>query len=150
MEDNKKDDSFEKEKIGEQFDSPTKYKILVVEDERTSLVILEKLIHAYDKNIEVIAVDSASKGLYYYFTNRFDLVFLDIMMAHIDGDDFIKIVDENMKAGLINYNPNIIVQTSITSDFKLAILAQKKCVLNVIKKPITSKHIHDSLSQYLC
>lgn len=150
MEDNKKDYSLEKKKRGKQSDSPPKHRILVVEDEPTTLVILEKLIHAFDKNIEVIAVDSASKGLYYYFTNRFDLVFLDILMAHIDGNDFIKIVDENMKAGLIKNNPNIIVQTSITSDFKLSILAKKKCVLNVFKKPITTKHIHDCLSQYLC
>ena len=125
-----------------------KTKILIVDDELVNLNLLEDLITDFDNNIEIIAVDSASLGLYHYFTNSFDLVLLDIFMAHINGNDFITIVEENLKAGLVTHGPNIIVQTSMKEDFKISLLAKKECVLEVIRKPITPKHIQDCLSRY--
>ena len=146
---NLKDGSTETGKKDKQYDPTTKYKILIVEDERASQTILEKLIRMYDKNIEVISVDSGAKGLCHYFKNDFDIVFLDILMAHIDGNDFVKIVEENMKAGLITNKPNIIIQTSITSEFKLALLARNECILEIIRKPVTKNHIQECLPRYL-
>jgi len=125
-----------------------KCKVLIIDDEQINLVLLEEFVHDFDKDIETISVDSAAKGLFYYFTNNIDLVFLDIVMANINGKDFIDIVEENMKAGLLNCCPNIVVQTAMPSDVKINLLAKKKCVLEVIRKPITKQHIHDCLTHY--
>jgi chemotaxis protein histidine kinase CheA len=123
-------------------------KILIVEDELINRKLLEESIKSLHENIQIISVDSAAKGLCHFFTNCFDLVFLDIMMPRIDGNMFITIVEENLQEGLLKHKPNIVVQTAIQSLGKLTILAQNECVQEIIRKPIKAERIRDCVHRY--
>ena len=67
-------------------------KILVVEDEMTNRLVLETTIKKHNGRLDVVSVESAAEGIFHYLTDTFSLVFLDIMMPDVDGNDFLYIV----------------------------------------------------------
>ncbi|MEA1934056.1 MAG: response regulator [Thermodesulfobacteriota bacterium] len=127
-------------------------RILLIDDEIINRTLLKECIFNYRQDIEVIAVDSAEEGLYYYFadyfTDHFDLVLLDIMMPVIDGNHFIAIIEKNRQLGHITTPPNIVVQTAIQSMGELLSFTRKKCVQEVIKKPISTDRIIECVDRY--
>ena len=123
-------------------------RILLIDDEIINRTLLKECIFSYRKDIEVIAVDSAEEGLYYYFAGHFDLVLLDIMMPVIDGNHFIAIIEKNRQLGHITTPPNIVVQTAIQSMGELLSFTRKECVQEVIKKPISTDRIIECVDRY--
>lgn len=123
-------------------------RILLIDDEIINRTLLKECIFNYRNDIEIIAVDSAEEGLYYYFADHFDLVLLDIMMPVIDGNHFIAIIEKNRQLGHITTPPNIVVQTAIQSMGELLSFTRKECVQEVIKKPISTDRIIDCVDRY--
>ncbi len=123
-------------------------RILVIEDNPVNSRIMETVITKKRPDIEIISVDNGSEAVFFYLTQPFDLVFLDIMMAGINGYQFLSIVEENIKAGHIPFSANIVVQTAITSYAELKALAAKEIVQDVLRKPLTVLTIEECLALY--
>ncbi len=123
-------------------------KILVVDDEAVNRVLLQEFIKTFNKEIQITAVDSAAEAIFYYLTEEFDLVFLDIMMPDVDGNHFISIVEKNREAHNLSQEANIVVQTAVQSLEELLSIVRKDCVLEVIRKPIMRKRIYTCIERY--
>lgn len=126
----------------------TQGNILIIEDELINRTLLEALIRKESPLLNITSVDSAEEGLFYYFSQRFDLVFLDIMMPNVDGNHFISIVEKNHQAGHLRFVSNIVVQTAIPSLAHLTALAKRECVQEIIRKPITPFRIGECIRRY--
>ena len=122
-------------------------KILIVEDEPINQALIEANVKNFDESIEIVSVNSAEEGLFHFFTDNFSLIFLDIMMPIIDGNDFIAIVEKNLMKKNVKV-PNIVVQTAIQSLSQLTTLAKKECVQEIIRKPIPSDRIQECVKRY--
>jgi CheY-like chemotaxis protein len=127
---------------------PADTKILVVDDEIVNRVLLEEYIRGVHADIQITSVDSAAEAIFYYLTQQFDLVFLDIMMPDVDGNHFISIVEKNRAAHHITTEANIVVQTAVQSLEDLLAIVRKECVLEVIRKPILRERIHTCIERY--
>ncbi len=123
-------------------------KILIIEDDPVNCRIIENSINENRPDIEVVTAENGSEGIFYYLTQSFDLVFLDIMMPRISGYHFLTIIEDNLKAGLIELKANIVVQTGIQSFVELNSLAEKEVVQDVIRKPITVKQVIECVEMY--
>ncbi|MDR9501247.1 MAG: response regulator [Desulfurivibrionaceae bacterium] len=123
-------------------------KILIIDDEVLNLALLEEFIKTFNKNIQITAVDSVAEALFYYFSEEFDLVFLDIMMPVVDGNHFLAIIEKNRAARHIFGDANIVVQTAVQSVGELLPLVRKECVLEVIRKPLLRKRIYTCIERY--
>lgn len=123
-------------------------KILIIDDEAVSRKLLESMIKKFNKDIKIISVDTAEEGIFYYFTEHFDLVFLDIIMPVIDGNDFLAIVKRNYERGHLLNPSNIVVQTAVESMEQLLLYIKRACVQEVIRKPVTPERITDCLERY--
>jgi CheY-like chemotaxis protein len=124
------------------------FKILIIDDEAVSRKLLENIIRKFNKDIKIISVDTAEEGIFYYFTEHFDLVFLDIIMPVIDGNDFLAIVKRNFERGHLLNPSNIVVQTAVESMEQLLSYIKRACVQEVIRKPVTPERITDCLERY--
>jgi len=125
-----------------------KKQILIIEDEKVPRTYIEKSVLSIDNSLEMISVDSVAEGLFFFFTQQFNLIFLDIMMPKVDGHDFIFIIEKNLEAGHIAHLPNIIVQSSIQSIAELTELTNKECIQEVLKKPLKLDQIKTCLERY--
>ncbi|MBU0680578.1 MAG: response regulator [Proteobacteria bacterium] len=128
--------------------SPSDTKILIVDDEAINQLLLEEYVRSYNKEIKVTTVDSAAEAIFYYLTEKFDLVFLDIMMPEVDGNHFISIVEKNRAALNISGEVNIVVQTAVQSLEELLNIIRKNCVNEVIRKPILRQRIYTCIERY--
>ena len=67
---------------------------MIIDDEATARLILEKVCETHD-DIEVVAsMDSAIEGLKYLNQNNVDLILLDIQMPNFNGIDFVQTLKE--------------------------------------------------------
>jgi len=124
-------------------------RILIIDDEAVSRKLLENMILKFGREVEIISVNSAEEGLFYFLTEQFNLVFLDIIMPVIDGNDFIAIVEKNISIGNLPRRSNIVVQTAAESMEQLLSYIRRSCVQEVIRKPITPDRIADCLERNL-
>ena len=127
---------------------PKDTKILIVDDEAVNRTLLEEFVQTFNKEIQITSVDSAAEAIFYYLTENFDLVFLDIMMPEVDGNHFISIVEKNRQAGNLVTPANIVVQTAVQSLEELLAMVQKECILEVIRKPIIRERIYTCIERY--
>ncbi len=126
------------------------YRILIIDDEPINAALLENHITDLrpEDNVEIIAVNSAAEGLFHFFTTKISIVFLDIMMPVIDGNDFIAIVEKNMHQKNITHDFKIMIQTAVQPMSQLIDLAQKESVHEIIRKPITKTRVKECLERY--
>jgi len=124
-------------------------RVLIVEDEEINRVFIEENIKRSNRELEVVSVASAPEGLYHFFTSKFDLIFLDIMMPVIDGNDFLDIVEKNIECKNVDSHQNIVVQTAIRSLEQLTNYTKKDYVQEVLRKPINGERIKECLFRYV-
>ena len=126
------------------------YRVLIIDDEPINTALLENYVTDLltEDNVEIITVNSAAEGLFHFFTKKISIVFLDIMMPIIDGNDFIAIVEKNMYQKNITHDFKIIIQTAIQSISELVDFAQKECVHEIIRKPVTKIRVKECLERY--
>ena len=123
-------------------------KILIIEDDPINMALLEDNILRFRNDLKIVAAYSAEEGLYHFFTDKFALIFLDIMMPVIDGNDFIAIVEKNLLKKNVVPPCNIVVQSAVKSMSQLTALARRECVQEIIRKPINNIRIKECIERY--
>lgn len=124
-------------------------KILIVDDINENIMALEFAIEDYmdDKEIEDYQIDTAIdplKGLSMSRENLYDIIFLDVMMPHLDGFGFLQLLrnDQNLKK-----QPIIIMATALGDAD--TIKKEKKYGANAyMVKPIRFKVVQVVLDKY--
>lgn len=126
----------------------TQTRILVVDDEDINRILLEEFIRSFSQEIKITSVATAAEAIYHYLTEKFDLVFLDIMMPEVDGNHFLTIVEKNRQLENIGGDANIVVQTAVQSLTELLAIVHKESVLEVIRKPFLRERICTCIARY--
>ena len=127
---------------------PKDITILIIDDEKINRTLLHQTVLSCNCTVQVVAVDNACEALFHYFTGHFDLVFLDIMMPEIDGNDFLTIIEKNIAAGNLIHPSDIVVQTAIQSIEELSALTNRECVQEVMRKPLAPSRIKECVERY--
>ena len=106
--------------------------ILVVEDESSILMLLQKILQREGYN--VIPAENGKIGLEKFLNNPVDVIVSDFNMPEMQGDEFID--------GLHNhgFNPVFIIATANT-DINIAIEMMKRGAFDYILKPFNDKEI---------
>lgn len=126
-------------------------KALIVDDEFTSQLILQKLLMEYGETQIVSsgkeAVDAFSDAI--MLNERFDLICLDIMMPDIDGQQVLKEVRalEDME-GLHGDDAVKVIMISALSDKKNIMEAFKSQCEAYLVKPIDASKLREHLQKF--
>lgn len=107
-------------------------KILVVDDNNLTRLIIEKYLSQRDYNVTII--DSAITGLQMLIKENFDLVLTDINMPGISGLEFLLWIKNNFS------KTKVIIMTSLPSD-RVKIFAGQNGALSFLEKPINLKEL---------
>lgn len=117
-------------------------KVLIVDDNKLNLKVASKLLNTYKLVIDCCetgqeCIDKINGG------NRYDLIFMDDMMPHMNGTETLNILKQNP-----NFNVPVI---SLTAN---AISGMKEKYLNLgfndyLSKPIERKELYRVVSQFL-
>lgn len=120
-------------------------KILIVDDQSLNQTILETYINQYcEKNSETVQIKTANNGveaLLMCEDEPFDLIFMDILMPHMDGIEATKHIS--------HMQPSIIVIVSIQGDEENQIQALRNGAKDYFIKPIQSDVFKHRLELYL-
>ncbi len=115
-----------------------KIKTILIDDEKSSLIILEKLIARCCSNIEIIGkAQSVASGIEIINEQSPDLVFLDINMPDGDGFEILEKVDKR--------DFEVIFTTAYD---KYAIKAFEFAALHYLLKPINSEDLKDAIDRF--
>ncbi len=115
-----------------------KIRTVLVDDEKNSLIILQKLMEKYTPDIEIVATaQSVEEGIQTINEQKPDLVFLDISMP--DGDGFEVIKKTEYK------NFGIIFSTAYD---QYAIRAFEVAALHYILKPVKAEDLKEAIKRY--
>lgn len=106
-----------------------KTKILVVDDSETNLVLLEAVLQ--NSGYEVSTASNSNQAIYYLENNIPELILLDLLMPNVNGFDFIKILQKNVKWKEIP----VIIVTAYANQENIEI-ANQLGVVDIIEKPI--------------
>ncbi|MFW5729954.1 MAG: response regulator, partial [Spirochaetota bacterium] len=107
-------------------------RILVVDDDDTSLAIVEAVLAK--NNFTVDAFDTPEHALRQFRKNKYDLVLSDYFMPGINGDEFLKAVRE------VDRETPFVFLTANT-DIKIAIELVKSGADDHIVKPIVAEEL---------
>ena len=115
-------------------------KILIVEDDEISKLLLSKVVSPYAK--EILKVSSGLDAIAISHANPdVDLILMDINMSEMDGYEATRQIREfNKKVIIIAQTANV-----LTSDRKKALLAGCN---DYISKPINKSHLNDLIQKY--
>lgn len=115
-----------------------KIKTVLVDDEKSSLIIMQKLLEKHTPQVEIIATaQSVTEGIKVIEETKPELVFLDISMP--DGDGFEVIEKVNFKDFQVIFS---------TAYDQYAIRAFEVAALHYILKPVKSEDLIESLERY--
>ena len=125
-------------------------RFLVVDDVEVNRILLKKILEPYG---EVVAVNDGKQGLDGYLEslqqgNSFDVIFLDILMPIMDGQEALsKIREYEESHGLDTGHEVKIVMVTSLDDWKNALDSFKKGVAEYITKPIDRMKIVELLGR---
>jgi CheY-like chemotaxis protein len=125
-----------------QMDEKTKPKILIADDMETFLR-LEKMLLEHS-GFEIIMAKSGAEALKKIQTEHPDLIFLDLMMPDITGENVCRFVKTN-KA--LQHIPVVMVTTK--SEEEYIDRCQKAGCDDYLKKPITKRDLLETISKFL-
>jgi two-component system LytT family response regulator len=113
-------------------------KTILIDDEKNSLVILQKLLEKNTPDIEVIATaQSVSEGIKTINEQKPDLIFLDISMPDGDGFEILQKVDYK--------NFKVIFTTAYD---QYAIRAFEVAAIHYILKPVKPEDLKEAIARY--
>jgi len=107
-------------------------KILVVDDDDTSLSIIKSVLERHE--FEVDTLEAASEAVELFRRNHYDLVLSDYFMPGLNGDEFLKAVRD------LNKDTPFVFLTANT-DIKIAIELVKSGADDHIVKPIVAEEL---------
>lgn len=115
-----------------------KIRTIIVDDEKSSLIILQKLLEKNCDNIEIIATgQSVEEGIKIIEEHNPDLVFLDINMPDGDGFEILEKIE------------NITFEIIFTTAYdKYAIKAFEFAALHYLLKPIKAEELIEAVERY--
>ena len=116
-------------------------RILIVDDEKVARNVLTNHIKNIVPDCKVVEAEDGVKALCSYVRARPDVVFLDILMPVMTGDEFLDIIEQGYECGHLNGCPKVIVVTSIDNAAQLMALTRRSVVESVMSKPITRKKL---------
>ena len=113
-------------------------RVVIIEDEQFASMRLKKMIHEYDKKIEILAeLESVAESVNWFKKNKgLDLIFLDILL----GDDLSFAIFER-----VNISCPIIFTTAFD---EYAIKAFKLKSIDYLLKPIVQEELVRALEKY--
>ena len=114
---------------------------MIIDDEATARLILQKVCETHD-DIEVVAsMDSAIEGLKYLNQNSVDLILLDIQMPNFNGIDFVQTLKEAVPIICVTSDRNFAVD-AFEYDNIIAYLnlLMKTSLLKPSKRPSANLH----------
>jgi two-component system chemotaxis response regulator CheY len=123
-------------------------RILIVEDDRTSRVVMSGMLKPYGecsiavngKEAVRIFTETLEQG------KRFDLVCLDIMMPEMDGQEALKQIREvESQNGIFGLDGVKIMMTTALADSSSLLTAFREQCESYIVKPITKKKLLEQL-----
>jgi DNA-binding response OmpR family regulator len=118
-----------------------KKKILVVDDELTTCVLLE---HFLSTQYDVISKDSALEALKWLEINLPDLIISDIQMTNMDGFEFLK---EVRLKGYTKHTP--IIMLSGRTDSKERIKSYQLGAQDYLTKPFNPEELEELVKKNL-
>lgn len=111
---------------------------VLVDDEKNSLIIMQKLLEKHVPNVEVVATaQSVNEGIEVINEQKPDLVFLDISMPDGDGFEVLEKVEHN--------NFQVIFSTAYD---QYAIRAFEVAALHYILKPVKPEDLIEALKRF--
>ena len=116
-------------------------RILIVDDEKVARNVLKKHIENIVPDCDVVEAEDGCKALCSYVRSRPDVVFLDIMMPVMTGDEFLDVIEQGYESGHLNGCPKVIVVTNIDNAAQLMALTGRSVVESVMSKPITREKL---------
>lgn len=113
-------------------------KILIVDDSKTTCVILEDILRA-DGFTNIIHASGGEEALTTYAKEQPDLVLLDIIMPELNGMEVLKQLDKKAR---------VIIVSAVGQD---SIIAQAKELgaLDYIIKPVDKKEVVEKVLRFL-
>ena len=119
-----------------------KKSVLIVDDEFRIGMLIKKLIHWSELNMECMEVlDDGEKAVQMVHEKNPDIVITDIRMPRVSGLDLIRIISEENKT-----NTHFIVISGY-KEFEYAHQALAYGVENYILKPVNEEELNDSLKK---
>lgn len=114
-------------------------KVIIIEDEALASERLKKMIHTFDKSIEVVAqLESVEESIEWFQNNPHpELIFLDI---HLEDDLSFAIFEK------VDVSSAIIFTTAFD---EYAIKAFKLKSIDYLLKPIVQEELNDALKKYM-
>lgn len=133
-------------------------KILFVDDNKDYLMLAKLFIEKIEKNLMIVAIDSAIKALELLEQKKFDLIISDYQMPEIDGLDFLEIIRNELKLEIpFILNTGEFQEDLYTNAMDLGATrcikkdGEKKyfiCLINLIKNLISHNTFINSLKMY--
>jgi len=115
-----------------------KIRTVLVDDEKNSLIIMQKLLEKHTPDVEVVATaQSVSEGIEVINDYKPDLVFLDISMPDGDGFEVLEKVD---------YRKFQVIFSTAYDQY--AIKAFEVAALYYILKPVTPEDLTEAVKRY--
>jgi len=121
---------------------PMNYKILVVDDSETSLLLIQSIFDGKE-DMNILLESSGQKALDHLTTSQPDLIVLDLLMPELDGFEFLKQAKANPK----NRNIPIIVLTAL-QDHDSEKKALELGATDYIRKPLDINEVEEKI--YRC
>jgi two-component system chemotaxis response regulator CheY len=125
-------------------------KFLIVEDDFTSRVIMQKILNSYgmahiaaNGKEAVQAISDALKN-----SDMYDAVFLDIMMPEMDGHEVLKSIREQEDAANINPGKGVkVIMTTALSDGENIFTSFREQCEGYLIKPISKNDVDKILKK---
>lgn len=119
-------------------------RFLLVDDNQANLKILNAFLHKAT-DCETVLVNNIPEALFLTFTQKWNCIYLDIMMPLYNGNDYLRILEHVIKAKLLNWEPRIVVVTAIASLDELQSYTTIPFVSSVVRKPIQFEDVANTL-----
>lgn len=116
-----------------------KKRALVIDDEETTVLLLENIL--MKKGFEVSVAPNGAAGLAHFLSADFDVVVLDLMMPVMSGVQFLEAVESLGESRPHSHGRVVVVHSSVTKYDELKDTLRYGCVYAVKPKPCQPSEI---------
>ena len=129
----------------DRYQEAEKRKILIVEDDRQSVELLEALLEGLRERVEIKVARSGSEAAFLLGSFKPDILLLDIMLPDVDGDEILSRLEKEGMVGQIE----IIVLTALKDEERKRALMERG-VTHYMTKPIDTQEFLRVVRTMLC
>jgi two-component system, cell cycle response regulator DivK len=125
-----------------EMDEKKEFKILVVDDSTTNVVLLEAILD--EKGYQIETALNAKEAYSIIEKETPDLILLDLLMPKISGFDFLEEIRKNQKT----INTPVIVVSALTDEENIEKI-MKMGAIDFVKKPIDLQYLVERVESVL-